>query len=138
MDSSVKRRLKRLCGAAAAILAAGFGYAWLCLRLGGTLIPCLIHELTSLYCPGCGLSRMCLALLRLDLAAAFRANMAVFLLLVPGAVLTVQLCIQYVKIGHVRPSRRQAVVIGLVIVCLLLFGILRNLPAFSFLQPTVS
>ena len=131
----MKRRFKRLCAAAAAILAVGLGYAFLGVWLGGTLIPCFIHELTGLYCPGCGLSRMCLALLRLDFAAAFRANTAVFLLLVPGAILTVQLCIQYVKTGRVRPSRRQSIVIGSMIALLLLFAVLRNLPAFSFLQP---
>lgn len=58
------RTWKRDLGAAAVI--AGF-YAAL-FRLG---ITCPIKYLTGLSCPGCGMTRAWLALLRLDLAAAW-------------------------------------------------------------------
>lgn len=41
--------------------------AWVMLRL-----PCPVRHLTGIICPGCGMSRAWLAVLRLDLAAAFR------------------------------------------------------------------
>ncbi len=34
--------------------------------------PCVIRWVTGVPCPGCGLSRACLAVLRLDFGAAFR------------------------------------------------------------------
>lgn len=40
----------------------------------GIGIPCLFYRLTGLQCPGCGNSRAALALLRLDLTAAFGYN----------------------------------------------------------------
>ena len=57
------------------LLVCLFGIACLIwLRLGGPSVPCMFHELTGLECPGCGITRMILALSRLDLKAAFRAN----------------------------------------------------------------
>lgn len=43
-------------------------------------IPCPIHYFTNLYCPGCGVSRMILSLLKLDIYQAFRYNQLLFLL----------------------------------------------------------
>ena len=44
------------------------------LRMGGPSVPCVFHKLTGLECPGCGVTRMILALSRLDLQAAMKAN----------------------------------------------------------------
>lgn len=57
------------------ILAVGFAYV-LWLRYTGIGIPCLLNSATGLLCPGCGVSRMFLALLKLDFAGAFRYNAA--------------------------------------------------------------
>lgn len=40
----------------------------------GYSLPCLFYQITGLMCPGCGNSRAALALLRLDIAAAFSYN----------------------------------------------------------------
>lgn len=45
-------------------------------------IPCLFHEITNLYCPGCGITRMFLSLFKLDFYQAFRYNPLVFILLI--------------------------------------------------------
>ena len=44
-------------------------------------IPCPIKELTGLYCPGCGITRMFKSLLELDFYAAFRYNPLLFIML---------------------------------------------------------
>ena len=126
------RCLLRLVGR---LLAAGLLYTLLCMLAGRPLIPCLFHRVTGLYCPGCGVSRMCLALLRLDFAAAWRANPVLLMLLPVGMVLAVRIAGQYIKTGNALPTALQErVLIGMVIL-LVLFGILRNLPGLEILQP---
>ena len=44
-------------------------------------IPCVFHEITGLYCPGCGVTRMLYSLLSGDMYAAFRYNMLLFVCL---------------------------------------------------------
>ena len=97
--------------------------------------PCLFHLLTGLYCPGCGVSRMCLSLLRLDFASAFKANAAIFLLLPPGLFMAGWMAVRYVRTGSTRLTRVQACVFYVMIGVLLVFGVLRNLPGFGWLRP---
>lgn len=115
---------------------AGAGYG-LFVRITGVGIPCPFHALTGWYCPGCGISRLCLALLRLDFAAALQSNAAVFALLPVGAAVLCAWAVQYIRTGEQGLRRWQTVLVGGMIVVLLLFGLLRNLPAFSFLAPLV-
>ena len=60
-----------------AILGAGVLYAFLILHTPFR-IPCLFREVTGLQCPGCGTSRMALALMRFDIPAAFAYNPVAF------------------------------------------------------------
>lgn len=129
---------KRLCTLlikTGGLLGAGLFYAFLCFISGGPLIPCLFHLATGFYCPGCGVSRMCLALLKLDLATAFRANAAILLLLPPGLAVAFQMAVRYVKEGKSLPTPAQTAVLFLISAVLFIFGILRNLPAFSWMAP---
>lgn len=130
----MKARSLRVIRWAAVLCLAGGGYA-LFVWLTGVGIPCPIHTLTGLYCPGCGVSRFCLALLRLDFAGAFYSNMALFVLLPPGMAVLAVSVVRYIHTGDSRLSRWQAVLVYGMIALLLLFGVLRNLPAFSVLSP---
>ena len=76
----MRQRLNRCIRISAAILGVGCAYALFC-HLTGWGIPCPFHALTGLNCPGCGVSRMLLSLLRLDFAAAFRYNAVLFCML---------------------------------------------------------
>lgn len=67
------QRLRKIMIGMSVCLLLGMLYA-LWLSLGGSGIPCIFHELTGLDCPSCGVTHMCMALLRLDIAAAWRAN----------------------------------------------------------------
>ena len=60
-------------------LAIGGAYYAL-ISLTGIKIPCIYATLFHLQCPGCGATRMALALLRLDFRAAFGYNPALFIL----------------------------------------------------------
>ena len=55
------------------VVAVGIAVFYI-LAQQGIGIPCLFRSITGLECPGCGNSRAALALLRLDIAAAFGYN----------------------------------------------------------------
>lgn len=103
------------------LLAAGGLFAALLLC---DLPECPLHRLTGLYCAGCGGTRAIHALLHGDVAACFRLNPLLPLL----AAAAVLFCFRP------RLLRNPAVTIGLA-VTVVLFAVLRNLPACAFLAP---
>lgn len=119
-----KARLYHLLALLTALLALGLGYAGLVNWLGFGL-PCPFRTLTGFLCPGCGVSRLCLALLRGDLAGAWAANPALCLALPPVAALLVWRGVGYVK-GR-GPARWENRVWLTLAVLLVIFGVVRNL-----------
>lgn len=91
-------------------------------------IPCPLHAMTGWYCPGCGITRAVLSVLNLDFVQAFRFNPLVFALIPMYAVYFVA----YKK--HMLPLSKGIMTLMLIIT--LMFGILRNFPAFHILAPT--
>lgn len=129
----MKIRLRTLIIWAGAFLCIGLIYSYLYRE--GIQIPCVYYTLTGLYCPGCGISRMCISLLNLDLKSAFRYNAGVMLALPIITIVTFQLFVQYVHTGSKSLTKCQNRIIWILILYLILFGILRNLPFFELLQP---
>lgn len=123
----MRERLKDLLLRGAILAGAGAAYVCLIAVLGRGLY-CPFWQLTGLLCPGCGVTRMCLALLRLDLAGAWRANAALLLALPVLAALAVRLMWVYVRTGRRMPSRGEERLIWALVVYFLAWGILRNLP----------
>lgn len=113
----------------------GLLYAGICFKAGHPLIPCMFHEVTGLYCPGCGVSHMCLSLLSLNFKDAVQANAAIMLLLPLGLIIGIQMAVRYVKYGITKPTCAQNILLYFMCAVLLVFGILRNIPLFSFLRP---
>lgn len=99
-------------------------------------IPCLFKEVTHLDCPGCGITRMCLSLLRLDFYQAFRYNPGVFLMIPLFVTYFIVKVVQYIKNGVQKESKVETVIIGLLILYFVGFGIVRNLPGYHYLLPT--
>ena len=130
MTSEAKHRLKRLLLRAGLILGIGLAYA-VFVRLSGRSIPCPIHAVTGLLCPGCGVTRMCLALLRLDFSAAWDANPVLLLLLPVLAALLARLGARYVKTGRSALRRGESALVWGMAALLLLWGIARNLTSLS-------
>lgn len=80
---------------------------------------------------------MCIALLQLDFGAAWRSNPGVMLVMPCIVYLVVYDIIQYVRFGTKVPeSKKQKLFVWSLVLCLLIYMILRNLPAFSFLTPS--
>lgn len=115
-------------------MAAALAYVCI-IRILGRGLYCPIWCLTGLYCPGCGVSRMCLRLLRLDLAGAFRANPLLFAAL-PLLVGLLGLKLwRYVRAGRRDTPRWEERTWLALAGVFLLYGALRNLPALAFLAP---
>lgn len=96
-------------------------------------IPCPIKTITGFYCPGCGLTRMLLSLLKLDFYKAFRYNPLLFISLPIGIYLYIDFLIKKDKSLYKKIPEK---VWYIVIVIFIIYGILRNIPAFDFLAPT--
>lgn len=99
-------------------------------------IPCIIHEVTNLYCPGCGITRLLFALLQGHIKEAFMYNQLVFILL-PIFLIYYLINSYYYIVGKenklIKKIPNYIYIILLIIT--ISFGIIRNLPAFPFLRP---
>lgn len=120
------QRLRRQLTGLLLMVAVGAGYA-LWVNLTHLSIPCPFHVITGLQCPGCGVTRMCLALLRLDVSGAWKAN-PVLLLLLPllGGLLGYR-AVVYVRRGSVPTARWETLVWSGMAGVLLLWGVWRNI-----------
>lgn len=93
-------------------------------------IPCPIYKITHFYCPGCGLTRMLFALIHLDIYQAFRYNPLVFILLI--IFLLIRL---YELIFHKKVVVNSKFTYALLVI-VIIYGIMRNVPGWEFLKPT--
>ena len=120
----------------AAALAAAVGCVFLALKTGVGL-PCPVRLLTGFYCPGCGVSRMVLSLIKLDFYGAFRYNPLVFILSPIILLCAAEAAFCYVTGREGKLLKKiPKPVLWAVIIILVAFGVLRNIPCFSFLAPT--
>lgn len=106
-------------------------------KLTGVAIPCLFYEITGWYCPGCGISRMLLALGRGEFYQAFRYNPLLFIALPVVVILLINWLYAkyYGKKSWYEKVPEWAWIALLVVV--VVYGILRNLSMFSYLAPTI-
>lgn len=100
---------------------------------GSFFPPCPFHELTGLFCPGCGITRALHALVHFDLARAVSMNALVVLSLPLLAVMGWQGFSGRALLP--RALARVAFDGRWWIGALVAFGVLRNLPWFAWLAP---
>jgi len=97
-------------------------------------IPCLFHSFTHLYCPGCGMTRAVFSLISLDFVQAFFYNpfvyVLVFIIFYSFGMELYYLVKKKMK-NVVYPKKLMYVLL----VLLLIFGVLRNIPGWEFLLP---
>ena len=96
-------------------------------------IPCVFYEITGLYCPGCGITRLCLSLFEGDVYQAFRYNPIIFINL-PILFILFVLNIFFKKNKNIK--KITDVIIIFLATITIIFGVIRNIPIFSFLAPT--
>lgn len=98
-------------------------------------IPCVIHKITGLYCPGCGITRMFISLFKLNIYQAFRYNPLVFILLIMCALYFLADFLKFkISKAHIKLPKSIYIIL---LITVILFGILRNIPLFSYLAPTI-
>jgi hypothetical protein len=105
----------------------GLLYLKVWLPTTGIGIPCVFHEVTGLYCPGCGITRAALSLLELDWDQAARYNLLLL------AILPMYLI--YTMANKKQLHRLSRVMMTIMLTLTVAFGLLRNIPAFAWLAP---
>lgn len=98
-------------------------------------IPCPIHYFTHLYCPGCGVTRMLLHLLHGRFVEAFHANPLLLISLPFFALYYLDFFIAEQKKQKSKFSKFEPYLWYGLIGLFLIYGVLRNIPFFSFLAP---
>lgn len=130
----MKKRIYKLVIALSLIVALGMGYAYFGVKTG-IFIPCMFHQITGLYCPGCGVSRMCLALMRGNFNDAVGYNPFLFFLLPFLGAYFVRQAIHYIRGEKWQMSRWESITWKVLLILLILYGIVRNLPGMDVLRP---
>lgn len=96
---------------------------------------CVFHATTGAYCPGCGSQRAIHDILNGNIIEGFRKNL---LLLLALAILLYE-CYIFIlkKRGSKEPKNllKKSKTTKIILIIVVSFWILRNIPAFSFLAP---
>ena len=93
--------------------------------LTGYSVPCVLHCLTGLKCPGCGVTHMLMDLLVLDWKGAYAANP---FLLVTSPFLLFEVICEYLLPHRNRTFQRfNNALLTVYCAALIIFGIFRNL-----------
>ena len=97
-------------------------------------IPCIFHEITGFYCPGCGITRMIISLFKLDFYQAFRYNQLLFILFPFAFILILNAlgCIFNKSVPIYKKINNKIWII--LIIILIIYGVVRNI--YPPLMPT--
>ena len=120
--------------ASAAILGVGAVVFFFNPSTHGFYPICLFHKLTGWNCPGCGATRAVYALLHGNFQTALRDN-ALFVLLTPAAALRGAWLAGKKSLGRPVGQFFPAKFLWMLLMVVVIFTVLRNLPAFDFLSP---
>lgn len=96
-------------------------YVFVCFT--GISIPCMFYKVTGLLCPGCGITRMILSIIKLDFVSAFFANQFIFVT-IPFLLLEI---LFNKKIEKTKFKKVNNILIIIYFLLLIVFGIARNL-----------
>ncbi len=97
-------------------------------------IPCPWKTNFNIECCGCGATRMFKALLEFKFYQAFRFNPFMFILLIIGIIYLIYVLVCKIKqINYYKIKSRDWLII---LIFVILFTIIRNIPGFEFLKPT--
>ena len=126
----MKERRNKVLRTFAVLAVAGVLYGLITGWLGFG-IPCPVHYFTGFKCPGCGVSRMFISLMKLDFKSAFEANRLLLVTLPVIASLLFVYFFRYIKIGSRKISKAENIIYIVLIILFLIFGVVRNFPAIN-------
>ena len=120
------RRIRYILIRDVVILLIGVSYGLFVYRTG-IAVPCIFHKITGLMCPGCGISRACMSLLKGHIAEAFSYNP--FLMLASPVILylIVKCDLKYVSSGNYILNKPDTVITYVLIVIAIAFAVCRNI-----------
>lgn len=90
-------------------------------------IPCIVYQLTGLQCPGCGISRMLLAMLHGDFRAAFSFHPFLFVTWPFIVYLILRMDHRYMNDHGMTLKKADTILACFYIIALIIFTIWRNL-----------
>lgn len=126
-----KQRLLKVILNAVIIFTLGICYALWCEHVS-IHIPCIFNKITGLLCPGCGITRMCISLLKFDFASAFYYNKAIFLMLPYLIWITCKYTYIYIYCGKSKITKKDNIVLSIIIVLLIAYAVVRNIVSYYF------
>ena len=95
---------------------------------------CIFHEITNLYCPGCGITRAIFSLLELNIIQAIKYNILIITvipLILFNYLIKIISWINLKEQKEVYPKTMW----NIILIFVILFGIIRNIEIISFLAP---
>lgn len=122
----MKKRTLSLIKVYVLILGAGLLYALLFSEFN-IKIPCLFYSITGHLCPSCGVSRMCIEILKGNFIEAYYYNRLIFILLPLFFVFFVKWSVDYIKTGKITHSKIEMALVIIILIAFGLFGIIRNI-----------
>lgn len=133
-DTIKYRRLRKVIFWLLFFLTAG-GLYILFVIVTGLSLPCVFHEVFGVWCPGCGVSRMFLKIFKADFAGAYYENRFLFSTLPFLLAASAFRIYQYIEQKPFKKTVWFIVVMIVYAAAFLVYGVLRNFNAFSFLAP---
>ena len=127
----MRQRVHKFIGFIVGILTIGCVYGFL-VQQTGVGIPCLFRAVTGWKCPGCGVTTMCLSLLRGDITKAYESNPVLLLLSPFFLVWGIWRSVLYIRTGKGTNSKWETYMGTVLLVILLVFFLWRNLSHFFF------
>lgn len=130
----MKQRIIKLVKPTAIILAIGFTYI-IIHKLTGFGIFCPYNKFLHIYCPGCGVSRMILHLLRFEFYEAFSSNCVLFCMLPVFIAAAVWHSYKYIRYGSAKLNKAENVICWIMAGILIVFAVVRNIYPVDILVP---
>lgn len=126
MKTEIKQRIKRVALLAALFIIIGILYAVI-ISLLNFGIPCVFYKITGLRCPGCGMTRSILALIKFDVYGAIKYNAFSFFII--AYILCAFVCTskEYILYGKYRLNAGKEFISIIFLVLLLLWFVVRNI-----------
>lgn len=121
-----KNRVRKIIYRDGIILLVGILYA-VFVRLTGLAVPCIFRTLTGWQCPGCGITRACLSLLKGEIRTSFSYNSFLYIAGPCIIYLIVRGALNYIKDNTFQLNRQDTVLTYILTVAALIFGVVRNL-----------